>query len=454
MRSLTLTPFEESLYTDDWPAYPWNILFRLRFAGELRRDRWEQAVAAVQLRHPLLRAKVRRGLFGRFHWTWPADPAERTDIAVHWNEHAPGASPPLQRLTLEEGATFETWAAVAGGRSEFVFHFHHAVVDGIGAARAIADMLIAYDAAVRGIAPEWNELDPRRLAHRGKYGYNLGKLIRQAKKLSVGLAGVRQFLGREPVIAVPHEPVERMQKLPVGFPSLRAHAFSVDESQAVLKAARAGGTTVNNLLARDLFLALHTWRERLGLGDTNSDQWIRLTVPMSMRSPQDDATPAANITTMVFLDRNAAQVTGDAATLLRGVHDEMEVIKTNDLGMIFLLSLRLTALIPGMLARTSRKQQFACTAGLSNLVRPLETLPLEQADGRFTVGDARLDDFEFYPPLRPRICVSIGIVTYAGRLRVCLQTDPRFISEADATALLSTYAAQIAGSAGLSSPEQ
>jgi hypothetical protein len=453
MRSLTLTPFEESLYVDDWPAYPWNILFRLRFAGELRRDRWEQAVAAVQLRHPLLRAKVRRGLFGRYHWAWPTNPAERTDIAVHWNQHAPGTNPPLQRLALEDGATFETWVAAANCETEVVFHFHHAVVDGIGAARAIADMLIAYDAAVRGVAPEWNELDPRRLAHRGKYGYSLGKLIRQAKKLSVGLAGVRQFVSREPVIAVPHEPVERTKRLPAGFPSMRAHVLSVEESKTLLKAARAAGTTVNNLLARDLFLALHTWRARLGLGNTNSDQWIRLTVPMSMRSPEDDATPAANITTMVFLDRNATQLTGDAATLLRTVHDEMEVIKSNDLGMIFLLSLRLTSLIPGMLARTSRKQQFACTAGLSNLVRPLETLPLQQADGRFTVGNVRLDDFEFYPPLRPRICVSIGIVTYAGRLRVCLQTDPRFIPEADADALLNTYTTQIARSAGLSSPE-
>ena len=47
MPSLPFTPFEESLYVDDCPAYPWNIPFRLTFDGPLDRTVLDRALAAV-----------------------------------------------------------------------------------------------------------------------------------------------------------------------------------------------------------------------------------------------------------------------------------------------------------------------------------------------------------------------------------------------------------------------
>ncbi|MGC3968532.1 MAG: hypothetical protein QM775_14475 [Pirellulales bacterium] len=446
MHSLPLTPFEESFYVDDSPAYPWNILFRLCFAGALCRELWQQAAASVLPRHPLLYARVRRTWCGRYRWHWPTDGASECEPLLHWNRHSLGIDPSLQRLPLEQGTAWETWAAVEGDRSEAVLHFHHAAVDGIAAARFISELLVAYDAHASGRTPQLPPLEPQRLARRDKYGYTPWKYLCRARKLSVGLAGVRQFIGRGAVSAVPHQPVVRSQSLPADYPATNSHVFGVAESQALRNAARSADTTLNNLLARDLFRALHRWRRELGLpGD--DDQWLRISVPMNMRRPGDDSLPAANVASIVFLDRRSPQITAGGDTLLRGIHDEINLIKDNDLGMVFLLSLRASSILPGMLARAAKKQQFACAAAFSNLVRPLDGLPLSQDDGRYRVGPLRLDDFEFYPPVRPRTCVSIGVLSYADRLRICLQTDPRFVARPDAESLLATYVEEVRRSA-------
>ena len=65
---LPLTPFEESLLGDNQPAYPWNILQRLRLDGAVDRARFKQAVLVAWQRHVLLRSRVRRTWLGRFVW--------------------------------------------------------------------------------------------------------------------------------------------------------------------------------------------------------------------------------------------------------------------------------------------------------------------------------------------------------------------------------------------------
>ena len=444
MPSLSFTPFEESLYVDDCPAYPWNILFRLTFNGPLDRAIWDSALAAVVARHPFFCAAVHRSKFGRFSWVWPDDGRPTSSVVVHWNEHVVGTWPAVQRLSLEQGSALEIWIAEAAGRTEVLLHFHHVAVDGLGAEQVIGDLLLAYAAFTRGESPDWVSLDDARLRRRGTYGYNAIKFFRNLPKLSVGLLGIKQFLARKPVPLLPHEPAPRSTPLPTTYPAIRTHVFSVAETQTLLAAARASGSTLNDLLARDLFLSLHQWREvRTTVPD---DEWLRLLVPINMRTPDDRTMPAANVMSTIFLDRNGAQLRGDAATLLQTVHDEMALIKRNDLGLIYLLSLRVSGIFPGVMERAVHKQKFCSTAILTNILRPLDALPLPRSDGLLQVGDIRLDDFEFFAPVRPLTCASFGISTYAGRLHVGLQADSRFLSASDINELQAYYIEQISRS--------
>ncbi len=441
MPSLSFTPFEESLYVDDCPAYPWNILFRLTFDGPLDHAMFDRALTAVVERHPFLRASVCRGRFGRFSWTWPDDGRPTAPVPVHWNEHAVGSWPAVEKLHLEHGSALEIWAAEASGRTEVLLHFHHIAVDGLGAEQAIGDLLLAYAAFSRGESPAWAPLDDARLRRRGTYGYNAIKFLRNLSKLSVGFRGVKQFLARKTVPLVPHEPALRAMPQPATYPALLTHAFTAAETQTLLAAAHASGVTLNDILACDLFLALHAWRERRTT--VPDDEWLRLLVPVNMRTPDDRAMPAANVMSTIFLDRDGKRLRDDAAALLKSVHDEMMLIKRNDLGLIYLLSLRVSGIIPGVMERAVHKQKFCCTAILTNIMRPLNTLPLPRSDGRLQVGPLQLDDFEFFAPVRPLTCASFGIATYAGRLHVGLQGDSRFLTARDITELQACYIEQL-----------
>ena len=58
--ALPLVPFEEYMLLDDRPAYPMNFFLRLRFAGCLVPERFDDACRQAVARHPLLAARITR----------------------------------------------------------------------------------------------------------------------------------------------------------------------------------------------------------------------------------------------------------------------------------------------------------------------------------------------------------------------------------------------------------
>ena len=59
--------------------------------------------------------------------------------------------------------------------------------------------------------------------------------------------------------------------------------------------------SINDLLARDLFLAIDRWRRNANV--SAGDDWLRMMIPMNMRRPSDALMPAADVVSTVFLDR-------------------------------------------------------------------------------------------------------------------------------------------------------
>jgi len=435
---LRLTPYEQSLWVDDCPAYPWNILFRLGFAGRLDRAPLEESLRAVAARHPFLRARVRKRWTQRSYWELLAGDATQP---LHWNEHRIGEWPTPRHLQSTGGESLEVWVRSEEAQSEVLLQFNHLAVDGVGASRVIDELLQFYAAAVAGnFSPELPKLEPQRLKRRGMYGYTMLGLLKLAPKLAVGLHGIRQLLGRKPVPLIPHEVPPRDEPLPASYPQLRAHTFTERDTATLRDSAKRAGATMNDLLTSELFLTLHAWRRRRGQID---ETWLRLMVPVDMRKPEDATTPAADVVSSIFLDRLPSQA-DDPAALLRSIHDEMTLMKRNRLGLIYLIALWVTDLVPGLLTWLAKRQKFTCTAGFSNLVRPLENSPLPRDEaGDLHIGTATLRSLEFYPPLRPYTCVVYGAATYAGRLTLALNADPRFLSPSDADELLGEFVARV-----------
>lgn len=433
---LKFTPFEQSLWVDDYPAYPWNILVRLRFSGRLDRELFERSLRTVLARHPFFQARVRKRWTKRNYWEPSAD---GVPLLLHWNEHEFGSWPMPRHLQLTAGEALEVWVRSEAAESEVLMQLNHIAADGAGTFQILDELLQVYAADENGTDATLPKLEPQRLKRRIMYGHTVWGLLKLAPKLAVGIRGIRQFLGRKPIPLLPHDAAPRESALPANFPFLRTHTFTSDETAALRSRAKRSGFTLNDLLVRDLFLVLLTRGRR----DPQQNDWLRLAVPIDMRMPADATLPAANIVSMIFLDRRPSDA-NDPAALLSGIRDEMNEIKHNHLGLIYLIMLAITDMVPGLMAWFAKRQKFTSSAAFSNLMRPLENSPLPRDDaGNLQVGSVTLRSLEIYAPLRPYTCAAYCAGTYAGRLTLGLNADPRFLSPQDADELLSEFVAHV-----------
>jgi len=357
---------------------------------------------------------------------------------------------PTPGIDLRRERGLRLWVGEGDGQTELVFQFHHACCDGAGALQLIGDVLLSY---ANAIAPDANLLLPplnaQLLQGRGRFGLTPWKLLRIAPQQMVGLLGARQFLQRKPIpLAAGLQPLGNCRQAAV-YPTAISRSLTPDETVALKAAARRLKCTVNDLMIRDLFLALEAFRALHGTSRAND--WLRLSIPMNLRREADNQLPAANVVSMVFLDRQPPQLQ-NPQQLLTTVVEEMGLIKRLRLGLTFVFSLQLLQWLPGGLRRATGKDDCRATCVLSNLMEPLRELPLPRDSGRLVVGDLILEGLDVVPPLRPQTNVSIVAFQYAGQSHFTMAYDPRVLCRDNATEILDRYISALRNS--LSTPSR
>lgn len=438
---LPFTPFEELMLYQDSRAYPCNCFIRLKLRGRPHKEALEEAFQTALQRHPLLTARVefrRRSPW----WIWDECPSPTSEWHECEHDAELDSATTHRRLDLETGPGIRLVVVSGRSVSHLDIHFHHACCDGLGIFQFIHDLLVLYDRQCNPAAggTRLPVVDPDLLRNRGKFGLTKGKLLRMLPKQAVGLLGVRQFLMREPVAIIPHERFPATAPEPTPYPAVVSWQSCPKTAKCIRQAATNSGTTTNDLLARDLFLALSDFR---GERDVEAEQhWLRMMVPVNLRTATDRAMPAANVVSSVFLDRRLADFR-DANQLLNGIHEEMELIKRNQLGFTFVFSLSAFRRFPGGLRRSARGQRCESSVVFTNLGKLLGRAPLARDDGRLICGDIVLDHIEILAPLAPYTCVAFAAGWYADRLTITLHYDPRILTTADSQQLLSAYVARI-----------
>jgi NRPS condensation-like uncharacterized protein len=334
--------------------------------------------------------------------------------------------------------------------SDLTIQFHHACCDGAGMIIFLKELLIAYAMAV-GPVPGRTQLpprDPQRLSGRGRFGLTLRKLVGMLPQQAVGILGARQFLMRRPVPVFPHRVAANDAPLPDCYPATLHHAFDVEATAAVRRAATSRQVTLNDLLARDFFLALAEWRARQNVN--GDDDWLRMMVPVNLRMVDDRLLSAANVVSSVFLDRRGPDFT-DADRLLQGIHDEMDLIKRLQLGLTFIFSTAICRWLPGGLKKQVRADKCSVSCVFTNLGTVLAHVPLPRHDRCIVAGNVTLVDMDFVAPLRPYACVTMAVGLYAHKLILTLHYDPRPLSECQTRALLEIFVRRIRGSIAIGS---
>jgi len=481
-----LTPLEEYLFFEDRQAYPWSFFVRLGFAGRADREACQAALRASVARHPLLSSVVHRRSSGALTWRRVENPMP----AVRWSaQAAPETYPPATRLDVMQEIGVRLHGAVGPDQTRLILQFHHACCDGRGALAFIEDLLAEYARATGSaiesqerntvfaksepgrVGPEKpgrhapapkNEQDivslrrNKRLTrmagfHNGRQGPaprgprapGLGRPVAALRARLVGLGRACRFLAQSPDPLVDYRPARDDDPTPEGFPAARSFRFDEATTSAIRSAAGELGVTVNDLLCRDLFLAVSRFHREARPG--GRDACVRILVPVDLRARGQRDMPVKNQVGLVFFTRRAAAC-NDPVALLRGLHREMRRVKTWGLGNTFLWSLKVRKHLPGGLARAVRSAQCRATAALTNIGEVFRESSLPRRGARLLAGGLVLDAVDFLAPIRPLTCASLAVCTYAGRLSVGLQHDPLALSETAADRLFDGFLSQVQSS--------
>lgn len=444
---LPLTAFEEHMLVDDRASHPMVIVARFDFQGEPPVARLETALADVLRREPLLRARVERGPGRRLRWV-PGP----TPMLQQKTETAPASGdairPMLPRLDPWKGPVFHAEVVPRPAGWSLVVAVHHAVCDGLG----LSGFIERWFLAVEDKSPRrrWTDAElTAALAGRGRVAATWRGFFALVPRLRPGLAGIRQYVSRR-VAALQgagRDPATSPATQASWFPTIITTTLDPVIEEVVEQEARATGVRVNDVLVAAFITAVGSQFDHVPGTAPQEPSWIRVGVPMSLRTKSDHALPAANRVSMVFLDRRIDDC-HEFRRLVRSIHDELELIRSHDLGHIFPLSLAVSRWLPGGLRRTTESPEPQATAVLSNLGTCFWRSPLIDAEGVVRVGGSRLEGWWMVPPVRPGTAVAAATHETSGRRTFAMCVDETVLSPAEAAAIVTRFLTVLRGPAG------
>lgn len=439
-----LTPLEEYFLLEDRPAYPWSFFVRLGCTGRADRQAAEAALRHCLARHPLLSSIAHRRADGCWIWRRVEQPQPR----VHWTTgDAEQAYATATHLDISAEIGIRLQVTDGPDRTQLVFQFHHACCDARGAFTMVEDWLAEYARAMGNgqASGPLRDYDPNLLERRGAPGPKTQRFLVAWLAGCAGLVRAYRFLRQQPVPLLDYQPARDEQPAPPGFPAARNFCFDAAATAGIRSAAKDRGATLNDLLCRDLFLVLHGFRRQEQV--QHPDAWLRLAIPVDLRTPAQQSMSAANQASLAFVTRRAAACEA-AAVLLQNIHRELQRVKAWGLARTFLRSLRIRRRLPGGLARSVRNGKCGATAALTNVGETLGVSRLPRREGKLLAANLLLDAADFLAPIRPLTCASFSACTYAGCLSISLQYDPRALSEPAADRLFESYLEQLRSNLG------
>lgn len=406
MTSLPLSLLDELYLNLDRATEPWTVHYEVSLTVHLDADRLAGAVVAAGRRHPLARARLASWRFQDRGYQWEiAD--DLADAAIRVAECSDEAALADEREKLFRDspslATAPPFIVLLARRADgdsVLLNLHHAVGDGISAARLMLSILRAYAGAPDPVPP----VDP--LAVHDVRVFSAARSDEERRtRLQTLARGARRLF-------VPTSRVARDggdDRPGYGFVLM---GFTVPETRALFARQRAG-ITVNDVLLAALGVSVARWNAEHGA----AQKLIALSMPVNLRPAEWRSEVFSNFASWVTV-WISPEPDQDLSSAVPRVAAQISGIKQDRLGGLAVDLLE----IPGkLMIATKRWLQYlkpltgdvvVDTASLSNLGR-LEALP-----ARF---DGAISAVWFSPPGQMPLGVSIGAATIEDRLNVTLR---------------------------------
>lgn len=389
---------DELFFHIDQPADPFSLLVEVRVSGHFSSEKLREAVAAAMARHPLARVRQQPWAEGSNDYAW---------------EEAPAAAPPVQTITvntpaeiaaardahlaqsvpLSEAPPFRLLLIHHDAGDVLVMNMNHVASDGVGAARLMLSILRAY-AGEPDPVPAIDPVASRDVGHAARPR----SFAERAQRVAA--------LGRYLVDSAEEPPARIAQKFGepgagVGFEYLTLPPATV----AKLDASRPAGTTLNDLLAAALHLAIARWNAKQGAPANR----ITMMMPMSLRPDEAAGELVGNHSPWLNVATRARDRQDDLAATMQVIAARTRELKAQRRGGIITDLLELAHILPGW-ARRRLHLLMPLTGNFvvdTTVLYNLGRLPPVPA----SLGRAgKVVDLRFNPPARMPLGVSLGVV--------------------------------------------
>ena len=120
--------------------------------------------------------------------------------------------------------------------------------------------------------------------------------------------------------------------------------------------------SLNDLLLRDMFLAVNEWNKQAGV----KPGWLRVLMPTNLRLPRDEHMPAANMVSLSFITRHSRECR-QPRELLDGIRCETDSIKRIRRGLYFIRVIEVAQAMCGRMPKLLVGRRCRASVVLSNL---------------------------------------------------------------------------------------
>ncbi|MEC9091366.1 MAG: hypothetical protein VX438_01585 [Planctomycetota bacterium] len=421
------------MQSDDRPDYPMAFVIEMDFEGQLRRKEFEDAVAQVLERHPLLVSSIELGRRDLPVWVIQKD---RQPFISYGKETDPLDCPESDQFDNAQEAGIRIYVRQGEEKVRVSIYFDHKCTDGVGAHTVCGEIFAFYANAVEGKeVAKLIDLKPILLKTRQQRQlFHGGISLMQrpnwyAWKYAFKVAG----FGCQPLAA---RRQKAGQQLRPRFGVL-TDSLGVEEHRKLREAAIQHGVTVNDIVLTELFLTMCDWNRRL---KKLTGRKFKILMPSNLRQRGDDEMPCTNMTTYNFLSRKPKQCR-NRFEMVKSVRDDTNEIKTKNTGADFLEAAAKGYAYSWVMPFIVSKRTTLSTAVISNVGDPTRryTCRIPRKKGDLVCGNLILEQIGGAPPLRPNTRSGWAITTYRRKLTVSVRFDPFLYDQDDADEIMAIF---------------
>jgi NRPS condensation-like uncharacterized protein len=452
---MRLSDFEYYMFVDDRPSHPMVFVMVVHVDGCLQRQAIESSLRDALQAHPLFSCHILK--IPKLGWCWSH--SGQVPLPVNWqcvdtpvqlNDPVPIRAIDLQ---VQTGIYIEICHHPESSR--IVFYLHHACCDGIGGLQFVSEVLARYGRKTAGSEEKQPQFEPPRLELlKLRDNFDSGKSAgeRQQRSLKRLIGKIGRLFGRRPALLRPVSPVPaataptatgataetgRLND-PGAARAIQSRVLSRSVNRGLRAAAAGGSVSVNDLCIREMLLHIRAWN-RLS-GPIKGDPWLRISVPVSMRTTDHQNMPACNMVGYSFITRRDSECT-DELSLLTSIHQQTEDVLFSRAGIVALRFLGLLRKIPGAMQLSLSLKSCFCTVVLANVgdVRKRFSGRFPLQNGRWVAGDVLVKHIRGVAPVRPNTRAAVTIGEYAGTLSIHLRTDSTVIGPEDSERFLNEF---------------